>query len=371
MVEITDEESARAWLETQPHQVQVWFAVRCALRAVPSLGFAEGETRSDLVFACFRAMLIAVAASTCPATEMKGLESSAEPASDSAASASRSAAHSAARFAAHSAAASTLSCLSARSAVRSAARSAAHSAESANQSAEPDFHVFAHSAAYSAASNDAENASAWARLWHNDQIPQTLATGLEQLQALMSSNEIIWGFWLEWYEAILNGHPLPWELSFRIATTLTDEDWDKGPTHVAERIAEIRKSFDVARAVSDLRGSVEEVAADGLQAHRWHNNPPEPIEEPALVERTTVVLAALDDLEREAKAAEPDKSRARQALAVIRDWFGAVCAYLGSKADRAIDKSIDWGVPAGLGYLVLNPDKLQKVIDLAERWLTP
>lgn len=57
-----------------------------------------------------------------------------------------------------------------------------------------------------------------------------------------------------------------------------------------------------------------------------HNNPPELIEDPALVERTTIVWAALDDLEHEANAGTPDKSRARQASEVVRDWFLTVRA---------------------------------------------
>jgi hypothetical protein len=47
-VEITDQTSAKAWLETQDHQTQVWFAARCALRALPGLGTWGDATKSGL-----------------------------------------------------------------------------------------------------------------------------------------------------------------------------------------------------------------------------------------------------------------------------------------------------------------------------------
>lgn len=365
MVAITDEESARAWLGTQPHQVQVWFAARCALRALPCVGFADSEKVESLANVSFRALLVAVAAGTCRASDMKDLATTNRSAADdahptaAAAYSILSRAYSAARSAADSA----LSAADPAESFLSAARSIGYSGDAlARYSA----------ATYAAASNDAENSLAWPRLWHDADMPEGLDEGWDWLRAHLAADPEKWGFWLEWYEAILNGQPLPWELSFRIATTLTDKDWDKGAAHVAERIAEIRRAFDVADAVSDLRGATETVAADGLRVHRGHNNPPELIEDSKLAERTTIVWAALDELEREAKAETPDKTKAQAALAVIREWFLSACAYLGRKADLAIDTAIRWAIPTiGGGYFLLNPDKLQKLINLAEHWLRP
>jgi hypothetical protein len=74
-VVIKDEESARAWLERQDHQTRVWFATRCALRALPALGTWADSTTSGLAFASCQTILISVAAATCPPSEMKSLES--------------------------------------------------------------------------------------------------------------------------------------------------------------------------------------------------------------------------------------------------------------------------------------------------------
>jgi len=60
-VAITDEDSAKAWLETQDHQTQVWFATRSALRALPGLGTWGDATTSGLAFAVCRMTLISAA----------------------------------------------------------------------------------------------------------------------------------------------------------------------------------------------------------------------------------------------------------------------------------------------------------------------
>lgn len=53
-----------------------------------------------------------------------------------------------------------------------------------------------------------------------------------------------WCFWIEWYEAILNGTPMPWELTHRIALEVKEDAWEAGQSVVAEKIAKIRKAFD-------------------------------------------------------------------------------------------------------------------------------
>ncbi|MEO9782024.1 hypothetical protein [Sedimentitalea sp.] len=79
-VEITDQESAKAWLEDQTHQTQIWFASRCALRAVPGLQKEPDETFDHLAFASFRALLISGAAGTCPAPEISAFQEAADSA---------------------------------------------------------------------------------------------------------------------------------------------------------------------------------------------------------------------------------------------------------------------------------------------------
>ncbi|WP_299962999.1 hypothetical protein [uncultured Roseobacter sp.] len=59
----------------------------------------------------------------------------------------------------------------------------------------------------------------------------------------MKKDPVDWSFWSEWYEAILSGTPLPWDLTQRIAFEVTAEEWDAGQVKVAERIQEIRDDW--------------------------------------------------------------------------------------------------------------------------------
>jgi hypothetical protein len=74
MVEIKDRESAAAWLETQDHQTQVWFAARCALRGLPGLGSWDDATKSGLAFKSLRATVISAAAAKRLATRLREID---------------------------------------------------------------------------------------------------------------------------------------------------------------------------------------------------------------------------------------------------------------------------------------------------------
>ena len=71
MVKITDLDSAEEWLKGRPREVQVTFAARSALRALPGIGDADPETLSDIALPVLRAMLISGVASTRPTPEIR------------------------------------------------------------------------------------------------------------------------------------------------------------------------------------------------------------------------------------------------------------------------------------------------------------
>lgn len=56
-----------------------------------------------------------------------------------------------------------------------------------------------------------------------------------------------WSFWLKWYQAFLDGKPLDWEFQRRLAK-LPDEDWRKGPSHIAQKIEDIREEHEAEKA---------------------------------------------------------------------------------------------------------------------------
>lgn len=90
---------------------------------------------------------------------------------------------------------------------------------------------------------DAESTAFWPELWHSYKIPKRLASGWTSLQSKLGGDLKTWGFWLSWYNGLLNGTPMDWPLIHKIALDLTDKDWDAGPEHVADRIRVIEAEY--------------------------------------------------------------------------------------------------------------------------------
>lgn len=63
----------------------------------------------------------------------------------------------------------------------------------------------------------------------------------------ISSAHPEWSFWREWYQGFLDGQPLDWALQRRVAL-IPDEDWGKGPEHIALLIAAIRARFEAEKS---------------------------------------------------------------------------------------------------------------------------
>lgn len=58
-----------------------------------------------------------------------------------------------------------------------------------------------------------------------------------------------WVFWRRWYQGMLTGQPLNWELQRRVAL-IPDEDWGKGVAHIAAEIEKIEREW---RAEQDAK----------------------------------------------------------------------------------------------------------------------
>lgn len=223
-VEITDRESAEAWLKTRDHQTQVWFATRCALRALPSAENRFILSSDGLSLSTCRACLISSAASTCTASELYKLRVPARSAGfkmDIAGSA-RSAVDSLTTPVSISAAA--------------LAWSNGVSEISARDSSE-------YLNAVGNAERDANYPENWTALWFGGRIPEKIFDDWNSLKKAWEANDADWSFWIEWYEALLEGTWTNWDLIFRIATEVTEEQWNAGPVVVAERIREIEAEF--------------------------------------------------------------------------------------------------------------------------------
>lgn len=59
-----------------------------------------------------------------------------------------------------------------------------------------------------------------------------------EMRAIWATNPEPWHFWLRWWEGVLTGQQIPWEVQRDIAL-IPDADWAKGEAHVAAMIAGI------------------------------------------------------------------------------------------------------------------------------------
>ena len=210
MVEIVDQMGLKAWLKQQPQAVSVTIAARAALRALPLLaddiGDASTERMTDLVFSVFRCTLISAGAAVGPPAEMRR-----------AADAADAAAFSAARAAATA---------DAFAFADAAADAAAFSAAAANDATLLEL-------------GETPDAVFHRPLWHEG-APERIIAARNDLFGWMNTPE--WAFWRRWYDAMLHGRPLNWDMQRDIAR-LPPEDWDQGPVHIAALIARIEADY--------------------------------------------------------------------------------------------------------------------------------
>lgn len=254
-VGITDEAGARAWLETQPHQVQIWFAARWALRVAPVLFSDSNAATDNLILMSLRALLTASVSATCSASEFDKLEEAARAAQRTASGSVMKSAVAAAEVShpilhpnhsdtlflddymhsdQHSAALITAE-------AASTIANPLKSADTIMQSTCGLYHLT--SPVLPAAVFDMGTPGEWQPLWPSKPMSEKFLSIWSQMKRAMQTAPEKWAFWLEWYEGFLRGIPLDWELQRRIAL-LPDEVWDAGPEVVAERIVAIWESFE-------------------------------------------------------------------------------------------------------------------------------
>ncbi|GIT87612.1 hypothetical protein [Roseobacter sp. OBYS 0001] len=208
-VEITDEFSARAWLGKHDHQTQVWFAARCALRALPYLGSWAAATKSGLTFASFRAAFTAAAAATYLNSELVELRKSAIFAAKTATATCMETATAENDRSSHYHAASFSAMQSHAAAAAAASTNTAEAGDAA--AAIGSFRLIAAANSFAAATSlDANDILKWNALWGGDDQPPNIAQAWKELKAQWDADDADWSFWIEWYEGILNGTPLPW-----------------------------------------------------------------------------------------------------------------------------------------------------------------
>ena len=381
--EIRDRDSLEVWLKEQGREAAVWIAFRAAARVLPvwwqwTLS-DEAREREMTPLPVLRAVLTAGEAAKGHISEVKkaALQFS---------------------YSIHQGIDSTRATLSyhaANMAVRVSSSvhepivlSAALSAEAVDFSDA----IFTDSDIWEAVSADAEALEAGedlsrAPLWPGDnpleskwQTVRRRATGPE------------WRFWLDWYQALLDGTPSRNPALWRDIALIDDEIWQQGPKAVAGEIAKIEEKYRLLKKLHDVESGLSGsgipdrggVAGAGIESRapphpRNHNNPPElldnaeilrEIADPVRVLKRNVTAARV-----ELEQPKPDPARLRRFGREILDALAATLRYAGALGDIALKNAVaefgKWGGRAGLAYLLLHADEIralaQHLIEYAQK----
>ncbi len=240
-VEINNEESARDWLEAKNQKTRIWFAARCALRTLPWLHLIKHEGSQPTILRSLRANLNASAASTYTGRASNQLKTTGMTVLRSR-HGKRSIGSIRTQSAVDASSAAEKSIENVNS-LNEATKAAAHFAAAFAENTEIDTKRGS-AAAYSVVNLDVKTPNKWGPLWPKETQPSEFDDAWRRLKDQWNAESIPnWSFWIEWYERILDGNPIDWDLTFRIATEITDDEWDAGQSRVADRIEEIKQDF--------------------------------------------------------------------------------------------------------------------------------
>jgi outer membrane murein-binding lipoprotein Lpp len=147
----------------------------------------------------------------------------------------------------------------------------------------------------------------WTFIAKAPQRTQLLDELWSTLEEELLNQELLWSFWVEWYNAIRKGEPLDWDLSFRIVKELTEADWEKGgddweasARHVARRIAEIRAEWE-----AEQNGSTEVTPEPVDPAATSNLFEKAPLVTASLASMSASISLGIDAFERMARPNEP------------------------------------------------------------------
>lgn len=237
---------------------------------------------------------------------------------------------------------------------------------------------FSKAATIAAARSDAISGMNWGPLWGSKQeVPAPMKRDWEELRIQLQDDENDWSFWIEWYESILNGTPLPWELTQRIALEIAEEEWEAGQAVVGPRIAEIRAAFDAQALANEVAESayLTQLGCPGI----GHNRPPSLIDDDLSEQPPeTLIWVAASSLREEAASTNPDTATVRKAVGILVAALQASGLWVAQKLDKAITDAAGafgktFGGAAGvslLAYVTGNSDKIMQLVDKVLSWLS-
>lgn len=145
--------------------------------------------------------------------------------------------------------------------------------------------------------------------------PKKWDDALDGLGEFFSSSKVKWSYWQRWYEGMLNGEPLPWDLQRDIAL-IDNEIWEAGPDAIAEEIARIEEEFYGRDPLdeADTKAQVQKLLASHLKSG---------VEARGL---SSLISMALNAYRREISNALPDELEPLEQLPSILDHIALILA---------------------------------------------
>lgn len=104
------------------------------------------------------------------------------------------------------------------------------------------------------------------KLWRHSP-PDWFVASEREMREILSRDPETWDFWLRWWDGILTGKPLNWELQKAVALEIPEEAWSD-PKTVAAHIREIEARFRVKdnenKAIGYLHAAIADYSFDSI-----------------------------------------------------------------------------------------------------------
>lgn len=174
-------------------------------------------------------------------------------------------------------------------------------------------------------------------------------------------------YWTSWYEGFFVGKPLDWELQ-RQVILIDDTIWDSGCYAVAEEIGRIRAKLDLEKRIKELEAELRRAVVNrhGIGG----NMPPEQFDNAQIAQELLIVWQPLKDLKKQIAKDDLDPAGLQKIIEALLVALKKGILWCLKKGDLVVDTAIKWAIPAGgTGYLALNPEKLEAVIESAKKLL--
>ncbi|MBG6154102.1 hypothetical protein IWQ52_001271 [Labrenzia sp. EL_159] len=372
MTKLQDWQDAQTWLKAQPTQTRVWFANRNALRVFPLVGFENQPSFDVVCLLMLRCIVTAYGHIKNPENHRRNDRMNYDALreiSDSTHSDIMAVEH------AREAADSTLSGNSSFSSafgLEHAIRAAREADEvsglnSSSENIANDEICNAAVQVLRAAYVDTHRPGNEEGIWHEHEMPSSIAKGMEQLNLRWHLEPRSWSFWTSWYQGFLDGKHLNWELQRRMAL-IKDQVWEAGPKAVAEEIEKVSAKFYLEERINELEADLRRATFDrhGIGGNRQ----PESLDAAPVTKELVILWGPLEELKEEIVKDDPDPDRLQTIVDALIYALKTGIAWGLRKSDLIVDTAIKWAVPAGgTGYFALNPDKLEAVIEAVKTLL--